>query len=322
MTRYILTLALALGCLSGCIFADNNPEPQMPCDEGRRCASDNVEVCDADGEVYACAAYAACLNVTASAERCAPECPVYSPPRCEPDEVLTTGVDARGCTYPYCEPVSCPEIACNLACPDGFVKDARGCDTCACVPHSCPPVANPVCEPGESVTRGEDEQGCPYLYCEQVLCADPACALDCPGGYASDARGCPTCECLPVTCDPPICTLACEFGFATDPASGCQVCDCAEPTQCTRHEDCSPSAPRCVPLPHTRACCGPDDVSCDDNLLPCEGICEPARACERASDCQADEVCRQLRSRSCCSLEDPSCEQDAPMCPAYCESRR
>jgi len=207
----------------------------------------------------------------AMADRPSLSCAAGQAPRCFERTNGTCGWKAV-CSDPSGGSV-CTAIACDLNCPNGFVKDASGCDTCTCQPPAttCPPVCKIFCQYGNV----PDASGCPTCACNPPpsggeTCG-PVCAIACQYGNVLDAKGCPTCKCNPPP-DPngcgPVCAIFCEYGNVLD-AKGCPTCACNPP----------PGGGSTFPTCAADKCAGPippvDSILCADGKTTAGPICVP-----------------------------------------------
>jgi hypothetical protein len=199
------------------------------------------------------------------------ECRCNPPPTCAP-VVCTLACErfkvdpATGCEICECDtPPTCLPIACAIDCPYGTRRDAHGCETCECNP---PPG-------GELCTSDRDCRDGATCDLSMPMCTG-ACVPGSPCmpsvcyGTCRDASACPGV----------VCTLYCAHGFKRDPATGCEICECAEEPppppppvrlclddrSCDRGESCDTSVCYSPPCPPGMAC-----------PAVCYGACVPAR---------------------------------------------
>jgi len=95
-------------------------------------------------------------------------CPPVAQPMCAAGTVLTSRVDASGCTFFSCDK-QCPEIDVP-SCNGGEVitgTDESGCAYAYCKPSACLPIAPPFCDQGTKLVERIDAQGCPSFACEK-----------------------------------------------------------------------------------------------------------------------------------------------------------
>ena len=308
LCAFISALILIMGCGSPETTTDR-------CDVGRRCGGQNAQVCGEDGKRYACESYAQCLGVAvdASGNACASQC---------------------------------PNVECDLFCPNGFAVNDQGCSTCSCKPVSCPDIS---CEEepdgGRCLKYKTDEQGCQTCECEQYeTCQPVACNLFCEFGFETDEQGCQTCSCKPApSCpesedycqfcdrDDPTCQACCDEiacpdiacdavecpnGYKQD-ANGCPTCECVEDSPCRKNEDCQlDQLCEDVLLVHDQCC--PTGTECPPSSPPCPRTCVTKTRCERGAICGRGTVCTITDREDCCGPAE-DCTDDIPGCLPLCQ---
>jgi|GEM_PF-2210609 len=227
---------------------------------------------------------------------------------------------------------TCKPVLCEIACTYGWQQDENGCDICACAPEPCPPVAKPAPEacPGGTWEPNISEGGCVLGFsckkdcfptgCGGTMCSDTEIVnIWCPQDdvYACYEQDFATCErqdngecgwtasaeldqCIEdggPGCQPVLCKMYCEYGWATDPATGCEICACAEPP-----------VTECPALPCKMDCPGglvKDDNGCDTcacaDPVGCQGFCG-----EKSDEgCWCDSTCESYGD--CCDNKQETC---------------
>jgi hypothetical protein len=267
---------------------------------GCACALYYDPVCGTDGATYGNECEAKCAGVgVAYKGQCRngcysdADCPAglvcnagtvcNPPPGCDPSK----GMECPAVCYGYCEPAQ-KECLTDADCPAGY----------ACMMTNCGPDTNcggagGVCMP----------------VCEPVLCD-----LYCQNGFKTDTRGCEICECN--LCEPVACKMYCPYGFAKDPATGCDICECAQPP-CEAFIDANGN--------QCERCFNPDgSVS-----LTCSSeTCKPDLVCKTDGDCPIGvtgwaciDGCCQLTGCACPLYYDPVCGADGATYGNPCEAK-
>jgi len=226
---------------------------------------------------------------------------------------------AWACTDKLCE--QCPEIICDLDCPNGFDKDADGCPVCACSgAGECidgdKKISNDGCE--KCVCFG-GQWACTGGLCPE--CPELICDLECPGEYVTGPDGCLICACelKPV----------CDDGDKKKADDGCNTCVCAGGQwACTEKacvNQCPPAEPylgSCIQLvvwtknPGDDACCAypnPCVAPTGLEIFYSEAQCKGDAGCNPGEHKIADDGCNQC---TCDILGNWNCGKKA--CSADC----
>jgi len=230
-----------------------------------------------------------------------------------------------GCRGNCGEPV-CPDILCDLYCPNGFMTDENGCPICRCrenpeycrTDRDCPDgfFCNP-CPPANDVDpvaggNGDAEGGSEDLDGDgnrdesdpgtEPVCGPPRCEpihndycesdADCPPGYACELRW----------DEVPLCDENYDAaGNPTDPDMPCYeppqgVC-VPRQHECFSDDDC-PAGYHCeLPFLDQGMNCEPNaDGTVPDDCLPPGGVCMPDELkCQSDADCPEGMVCEWFR---------------------------
>jgi len=227
-----------------------------------------------------------------------------------------------GCHGNCGEPV-CPDILCDLYCPNGFMTDENGCPICRCKEdpeycrsdRDCPdgffcnPCPMPIdCEEGGPCPMdGEDRDGDGNADSDPGMdmpCGPPRCEpihndycesdADCPPGFACELRW--------DDVDP-----LCDETDAAGNEAGDPERPCYEPPrgvcvprqhECFSDDDCPPGHHCELPfLDAEDVNCHPqDDGTRPDDCIPPGGVCMPDElACESNEDCPPGMVCEWFR---------------------------
>lgn len=275
-------------CLDECDTSADCPSDQIcvgrQCRGDCICADDVAPVCGVDGQTYANACEARCLNI----------------------EVLTAGA---------C-PQECPALDCAQSCAAGYRLGEDGCPICACrdLCELCEERINPVCTrngttaPNACLAQCQGEE---VAYAGRCLvdCSPLICELECPGDYLRDADGCEICECFNEPCVEDgrfVCGVngvtydsECEAeraGVEIALRGACpRLCDaqgaCLAPLECQALGGCQVGQEGCVGV-----CSAPQPLLCDQ-----AGACLPGFTCQEG-------VC--VLSCDCSPLFDPVCGVD------------
>ncbi|MBW2703664.1 MAG: hypothetical protein JRF33_22840 [Deltaproteobacteria bacterium] len=228
------------------------------------------------------------------------------------------GLGCRGaCSEPHC-----PDVLCDLYCPNGFMSDPDGCPVCICAESEC--VTDEDClifDWTDDVARCIDGR-CIFENQNQE-CQGPE---DCPEGYeCAMACGCTVgpngeedCECFGecVYVGNPECVDGEECGTENGLPGICVEGRCLPfSMECSSDMEC-PEGFECVEICAGIPGCDPDDSDCrpcDPNTDPicndvvCEHLCMPVAppSCVDNSDCPEGFVC---------VMEWPGCEDGDPNC--------
>ena len=184
-----------------------------------------------------------------------------------------------------CEEPRCPDMACDLYCPNGFMTDPDGCPLCRCADVEC-----------------ENDGDCPVFDWtdSQARCIDGQCVYD-AGGYCDESTPCPE----GFWCQFDICPeMPCQEGDDCPPCAG----HCVADNQCVDGEFCE------LPDGQLGRCldgqCLPDAIHCDDGMTCPDGmVCQ-----EQCWDCAPEDDCVPGCEAVCVPEQPQECASDAD-CP-------
>ena len=198
-------------------------------------------------------------------------------------DVPSQMVDGGPAMEPADAGITCPDVICALACPEGFEEDSNGCPLCICAAERTFPDAG--------------------------ACPDVLCDLYCAGGFRQDENGCDICACEEVSCESTECpdNTHCEIRPATSARPEIPLCVEDEyPTcdlMCEEGQHCELQQVVCIqaPCPPIDVCVmdeelnGPHPVDCRELMCPPGSQCGTAPggvlACVPHLDC-GSVLCR------------------------------
>jgi Cys-rich repeat protein len=268
----------ASGCVGSGICAEVPCGEGMLCPTGSVCRADPTDPCNgptidcyapgrqlclspcAELDEQACSARLDCRGVWGSACDEAGNCTPDRAFRCE---------DATG---------ACPDVVCELWCPNGYELDSNGCQTCSCKPGCTADSECPAGERCEALVTECDSSGSCWTTGGTCVPAEAGCVSD-----ADCASG-----------------ETCQFEYEACPpgAAGCANRGVCVPAVASCRSDADCAAGQVCELPLVN--CSPE-MNCPNPVGTCRDL-----DCSADSDCPAGTLCRA-------DPKDP-CSQPGTMC--------
>ncbi|MBN2495852.1 MAG: hypothetical protein JXR96_14775 [Deltaproteobacteria bacterium] len=237
-----------------------------------------------------------------------------------------------GCRGECVEP-HCPDVLCDLYCPNGFMTDPDGCPICRCARSECASDADcPMLDWTDVPPRCIDGR---CVYDQQTMSCDESnpcpegydCVMGCGCTVTPDGEEECTCfgECVWI--EEPECYTDDDCRFEDGTLGRCVNGRCvAGAVECDADHPCPPGfecVEVCAGLP--RPGCEPGDEDCppcDPTVDPdcsgeifCESVCQPVQtSCESDADCPEGFMC-VIECGGSCEDGDPECWEE---CRGYC----